>query len=171
VDVHVGEVVDVLRRLSGPFDGIISSFAAMNTFDLPSFVPQAARLLRPGDRLIAHLLSPAHATDGLARRAWRMVRPEQPARTMDVEIGGQRITHWMLPEDELYRRFFAAEFARRRAYALGLVVGRRAEVLLPDAILDTLARFEAQVAIRGPWVSAGRFYVLDLERRPTVGSS
>jgi ubiquinone/menaquinone biosynthesis C-methylase UbiE len=170
VDVHVGDVVEVIRRLSGPFDGIISSFAAMNAFDLPSFATQAARVTRPGGRLVAHVLSPGHAAGGWSKRAWRALRPKRRTETIDVALGGQHVTHVVLPEGELYRRFFAAEFIRRRAYALGIVVGRGVELRLPDAVLDGLARLEARVATRRPWVSAGRFYVLDLERRRTAGS-
>jgi SAM-dependent methyltransferase len=132
VDVHVGDVVEVIGRFSGPFDGMISSFAAMNAFDLPPFASQAARIIRPGGRLVAHVLSPGHAARGWAKRAWRALRPKRRADTIDVALGGQHVTHVVLPEGELYHRYFAAQFIRRRAYALGLVV-RRAPCRAPPA--------------------------------------
>ena len=53
VEVRLGSIDDLAAELSGPFDGIISSFAALNTVNLSALAPQAARLLRPGGRLIS----------------------------------------------------------------------------------------------------------------------
>jgi SAM-dependent methyltransferase len=165
VDVQLGEAVEVARRLPGPFDGIISSFAAMNTVDMTSFAPEAARLLRPGGRFVAHLLSPAYGAGGLARRAWRALSHSPYDDTILVEIGGRSIPHLVLDQDDFYHRALSAHFMMRDAYALGFLVGRRAERHLPARVLDGLARLEARVTRPRRLTSAGRFYVLDLERR------
>ncbi|HTB76520.1 MAG TPA: class I SAM-dependent methyltransferase [Polyangiaceae bacterium] len=170
VDVHIGDIAEIVRELTGPFDGIVSSFAALNTVDLPSFVPHAARALRPGGRLVAHLLSPGYGSRG-ARRWWsRAARPSAAlANGTEINIHGRRLAHLVLPGDELYRRFFSFAFARRRAYALGLLVGSPTDERLPERVLDWVAQLEARVSSSEPLTSAGRFYVLDLETRRDAG--
>ena len=61
VTTEVGDIIEVTSRLKGPFDGVVSSFAALNTVDLERFGAVAAGLLRPGGRAILHLLSPGWA--------------------------------------------------------------------------------------------------------------
>jgi len=136
VDTHAGNVVEVVRSLSGPFDGIISSFAALNTVDLASFVPEAARLLRPGGALVAHLLAPGHGFGPVARLL-AIVRPKATIDEVEIDIRGHRLTHRIAPRDELYRRFFDAAFLHRHR-----------------SWLEPLVRV----------TSLGRFYVLDLKR-------
>jgi SAM-dependent methyltransferase len=170
VEVHTGDIADVVRHLAGPFDGIVSSFAALNTVDLPSFVPHAARALRPGGRLVAHLLSPGYGGHGGGRWWSRAARRGAAlADGTEIDIHGRRLAHLVLPEDELYRRFFAVEFTRRRAYALGLFVGSKLEVRLPERVLDRVAQLEARVSRSGRLTSSGRFYVLDLEKCRDAG--
>ena len=137
VDAHTGDVVDVLSRLSGPYDGIVSSFAALNTVDLASFAAEAARLLRPGRPLLAHLLSPAHRQPR-AKRLLSMLRRSPEVSQVRVDIEGHAVMHQLGGPDELFRRFFAAAFVRRRDAWLGFTMAL---------------------------ASGRRFYVLDLERR------
>jgi SAM-dependent methyltransferase len=162
VDVRPGDIGQVMGDLTGPFDGIVSSFAALNTIDLLPFAREAARLVRPGGRLVTHLLAPGYGTRG-PRRWWRAVRPG--SHILDVDVHGHRVEHAVLAPGELYRRVFADEFAYRGAYSLGLLIGRKVERGLPDRLLDIAARFEAHVSRAWPLSSAGRFYVLDVERR------
>jgi SAM-dependent methyltransferase len=161
VDVRIGDATEVIRQLTGRFDGLVSSFAALNTVDLRSLASEAARLLRPEGRLVAHLLSPGHRARGSLRRWWRMVRSSASHREIEVDAHG----HVTLPEDELYRRFFATDFIHRRAYALGLLVGDDVGLRVPERVLDLAARFETRVSGTPALTSAGRFYVMDLERR------
>jgi SAM-dependent methyltransferase len=145
VQTHTGEIVAVLRGLAGPFDGFVSSFAVLNTVDLSSFELEAGRLLRPGGRLVAHLLAPSGGT-GPVRRTFRRGADEEPADEIevDVDIRGHRVSHRIFGPDQLYRRFFEADFLRRRSFVLSLFV---------------------------ELATAGRFYVLDLERRGVAGTN
>jgi ubiquinone/menaquinone biosynthesis C-methylase UbiE len=165
VDVHAGEVTDVMGGLSGRFDGIVSSFAALNTIDLSKFAREASRLLRPGGRLVAHFLSPGHAASSFGR-CWTIVRPGP--RVIEVVIHGHQVTHVLRAAGEIYRPAFAADFVRRGGYALGLLIGRGVARRLPQRLLDVTARFEAKISTVWPLTSAGRFFVLDLERRMLV---
>ena len=70
-----------------------------------------------------------------------------------------------LPAAEVYRRYFADAFVLRGAYALGFLVRRSMETVVPGAILDVLGRVECTLGRVAPLVSRGRFFVLDLERR------
>jgi SAM-dependent methyltransferase len=137
VDARTGDAVTVLRSLAGPFDGIVSSFAALNTIDLESFVPEAARLLRPGAPLVAHLLAPGHGL-GRRERLRSVVQPLVTVDSVEIDIRGHRLMHHVASSRELHRRFFDVSFARKE-----------------KSVLDPLVRL----------ISLGRFYVLDLERR------
>lgn len=162
VDTRTGEITDVIGALNGQFDGVVSSFAVLNTVDLPRFAREAARVIRPGGRLVAHFLSPGHGASSFGR-CWRIVRPGP--RVIEVDIRGHRVTHVLLTAKEIYRHAFAEHFVRREAYALGLFVGRGAARRLPERLVDVTARLEARISSHWPLISGGRFLVLDLERR------
>jgi ubiquinone/menaquinone biosynthesis C-methylase UbiE len=169
VTIHGGDVVEVLRRLEGPFDGLVAAFAVLNTVDLVAFVPEAARLLRPGGRLVAHLLAPGYGA-GPLQKCWRIVRSAVAPARLEVNMQGFRLEHALFGARQLYRRFFAGPFALRSAYGLGLLVGAGLQRRLPDGVLDLAARLEARSLTSWPLNAAGRFYVLDLERGPAGAS-
>lgn len=156
VDVRLGDINDLAPALTGPFDGVVSSFAALNTVDLTRFAAAAARLVRPGGRIVCHMLAPGYAAG----------RPDGGAGSAVIDVAGQPLPHLQLPAGQVYRRFFAADFAQRASYALGFLVSRKMEMILPAPALDLLGHIEAIVGAAPPLVSAGRFFVLDLERRP-----
>jgi ubiquinone/menaquinone biosynthesis C-methylase UbiE len=164
VDIRLGRIDEIASELIGPFDGIISSFAALNTVDLSAFAPQAARLLRPGGRLICHLLSTRYGRSTLGRFFGR-APSGSAAEVKTIDVGTESLSHVTLEPDELYRRFFAETFERRRCYALGLLVSGRMDSRLPKPLLDFVGRVEAVIGGAPPLVSRGRFFVLDLERR------
>jgi SAM-dependent methyltransferase len=150
VETRVGDILEVTSSLAGPFDGVISSFAALNTVNLERFSANIARLLRPGGRAILHLLSPGW---GRKHRGWT------------VDIGGRAVVHQCLRAGETYGRFFARDFALRRCYALGLFTRDEIIARVPPAIADVLGRLEARVGALGPLINFGRFFVLDLENK------
>jgi ubiquinone/menaquinone biosynthesis C-methylase UbiE len=162
IDVKRGNIDDLARQLVGPYDGIISSFAALNTVDLSAFAPQAARLLRPGGHLICHMLSTGHGQTVPHRLLGR--RPTTPG-VKSYPVGGASLPHLDIQPDDFYRRFFAGHFDRRRGYALGLFVSGALEARLPAPLLDVLGRIEPIVGAVPAMMSRGRFFVLDLERR------
>jgi SAM-dependent methyltransferase len=148
VETRIGDIVDVTAELGGPFDGALSSFAALNTVDLARFSSILARLVRPGGRVVLHLLAPGR--DGQPRA---------------VDIGGRSVIHQCLTAAQTYQRYFSPQFARRRAYALGFLNRDRIVDRIPARLTDLLGRLEALVGGLGPLVDKGRFFVLDLERR------
>src|SRR5438105_8323601 len=54
VEAHVLDIADLSSLGPQQFDGLISAFAALNTIDLSRFAEDAARLVRPGGRLVLH---------------------------------------------------------------------------------------------------------------------
>jgi SAM-dependent methyltransferase len=141
VDVRVGDAAALARTLPGGFAGMISSFAALNTIDLPALAESAERLVRPGGRLVFHLLAP------------------RPA--LVVQIGQTSVPHQCPSPEALEAPFAARGFRRRACYGLGFLVRRPMERWLPTFVTAPLGRLEA--AIGAP--RRGRFFVLDLERR------
>jgi ubiquinone/menaquinone biosynthesis C-methylase UbiE len=141
IDVRVGDASALARTLPAGFAGMISSFAALNTIDLPALAESAQRLVRPGGRLVFHLLSP---------------RPE-----LVVQIGATAVPHQCPTPEAVEAPFAARGFRRRACYGLGFLVRRRMERWVPTALTAALGRLEA--ALADP--RRGRFFVLDLERR------
>ncbi len=170
VDARVLRIEDLGSLESGSFDGLISAFAALNAVDdLGPFATSAARLVRPGGRVVLHVLNRfslwewlGHAARGnllAARRVGRM-------RTRDFTIGGHTVPHKLYYSAQAYRRYFALDFKLRKAYALGALRPPHTVRRVPGGIVGGLEYLDVRT---GGWPllqNAGRFFVLDLERRP-----
>jgi SAM-dependent methyltransferase len=156
--------------LGGPFEGVISTFAGLNTAtDLAGFARGAAGLLEPGGVLFVHLLNRWPVAE-LARRfrhrglvpgcaglaaAWRGARR--------VEIGGVAVPHRLSSPRRLYRGFFARQFILRRLSGQG--------VLRPvdDPAGERWERWEGRL---GAWPLSrclGTFFTLEMRRRAGGG--
>jgi SAM-dependent methyltransferase len=165
VSVHIGDVMDLAPGLEGPFAGIVSSFAALNTVNLATFAQTAGRLLRPGGRLVCHMLSPGNFSRWIVWPRKSGTDASSLADRRTVHVGGKKLVHLNLSAAEVYSRFFAANFVVRAAYGLGLLVRGALQRWLPAPALPALARIDCLIG-RVPFlVSSGRFFVLDLERR------
>jgi len=133
--------------LAGPFDGIVSTFAGLNTApDLAGFAREAARLMRmtrPGGVLFLHVLNR---------------RPGSP-RYRTVRIAGIDVPHRLWSPDEL-ARVFAADFSLSRISGQGIL--RSVDDPLKYVGRD---RWERAVS-RWPLVRGlGTFFSLEMRRR------
>lgn len=166
IDARVGDAADLSAWPDGAFDGIVSAFAGLNTVDLERFAAEADRVLRPGGRMVLHLLAPGgfwSVVRPLVRLRWREAREVARRRELTTEISGASVRLLLLPPLDTYRRWFAGRFALRRAYSLGFLWPRRANALLPFRLRRALGGLEP---LLGAWPglrSAGRFSVLELE--------
>ena len=162
----LGEMNEALAALPGPFDGIVSSFAALNMVALDEFAGVAARLVRPGGHLVCHMLAPGYHGHRLAlllTSAGRLKRG-QP-RPIQVRLADQRIAHSNFDPRDVYDRFFAASFARSACHAVGLLVSPAMERRASRRLLDLLGAGEAVLGRVPALLACGRFFVLDLVRR------
>ena len=167
VDVRVGDAADLSAWADGAFDGIVSAFAGLNTVDLERFAAEAERVLRPGGRMVLHLLAPGGVWPllrHLARlhliEAWKVAG----RRELVTEISGRPIRLSLLPPRETYRRWFSRAFTLERAYSLGFLWPRSANSRLPGHVRRALGGLEPGLGglpfLRG----AGRFFVLELQK-------
>jgi SAM-dependent methyltransferase len=151
------------------FDGIISAFAGLSTApDLAPFAADAARLLRPGGRMLVHLLNRFSLWEWLLRVThgqWAAARRLGRQRERDFTIGGQPVRHYLWSPSKAYQRFFARDFALSRAYSLGVLRPPHTLRRLPPAATSRLGVLEQRVNGRRPFVNWGRFFVLELARR------
>ena len=167
VDARVGDAADLSAWPDGVFDGIVSAFAGCNTMDLGRFAAEAERVLRPGGRMLLHLLAPAGVwtvARPLVRLRWREAREMARRRELTAEIAGSSVRLTLLPPLDTYRRWFAQAFTLRRAWSLGFLWPRRANALLPFFLRRLLGGIEP---VLGGWPllrGAGRFFVLELEK-------
>ncbi|HEX5416393.1 MAG TPA: class I SAM-dependent methyltransferase [Chloroflexota bacterium] len=151
------------------FDGIISSFAGLNTApDLRPFAADAARLLRPGGRMVLHLLGGFSLWEWLgllAHGQWQAAAKLGRQNERSFPIGGQVVRHYLADPDATYRDCFARSFRLRRADSLGCLHPPANLRRVPRPLVTALSRVEPVVAGRRPFLNWGRFFVLDLERR------
>jgi 2-polyprenyl-3-methyl-5-hydroxy-6-metoxy-1,4-benzoquinol methylase len=153
--------IEELGQLHGTFDGAISSFAALSTVDLARFANDAARLVQ--GRMVLHLLNRFSLWEWLGA-----LRDRQPgsrsAQTRIFTIGGQPVHHRLYFPGEAYR-MFATEFRLRSAYSLGALRPPHTVQRVPSRLVESLEWLDVRLGALPGLRDAGRFFVLDLERR------
>lgn len=169
LDAHVLPIQDLSRLAAEHFDGLISAFASLSTLpDLEEFANNAARLVKPHGRLVLHLLNRFSLWEWLgylARGNWPAARQVGRMRARQFTIGGLVVPHRLYYAEELYQQAFAQRFALRDAYALGALRPPHTVHRLPASLVHGLEWLDVR---SGRWPllrHAGRFFVLDLERR------
>lgn len=168
IEARVGDAADLSAWPDGSFDGIVSAFAGLNTIDLERFAAEAERVLRPGGRMVLHLLAPGGlwaVLRPLARLRWREARDAMRRRELRTEIAGAPIRLSLSPPLETWRRWFGA-FHLRRAWSLGFLWPRSANAWLPVPLRRALGTIEPVLGGLPGLRRAGRFFVLELEKGP-----
>jgi SAM-dependent methyltransferase len=151
LELRVGDLAELDGYASESFDAVISSFAVLNTVeDLEGLAAAAARVLRPGGRMVLHLLAPG----GLWERQKQV-----------VTICGRPVRHRLLSAGEAGRRF-AGPFRPHRVYGLGFLWPRAVGRWIPLPVARLLGHLEARLGTAAPFLDWGRFFVLDLEKAP-----
>ena len=176
VEVDVLDIGELACLPASEFDGIISSFAALNTLPtLAQFATEAARLLWPHGRLILHLLNRSSLWEwtGLVAHG-RWVEARQLGRRQErvFGIGGQPVQHYMPRADDAYARYFAPHFQLCHAYGLGITRPPSPIRHVPAGALAALGRLDALIGPYHPCIDWGRFIVLEMVKdggdAPTV---
>jgi SAM-dependent methyltransferase len=172
VEARQLDAADLDQLPANSADGVISAFAALSTApDFGAFARDAARLLRPGGRLVVHLLNRFSLWEwlGLVRRG-QMHAPRALAQQRDrtFVIGGRPVLHRLYFAREAYARFFAPEFRLRRAYGLGALRPPHTVQRLPSPLVQSLEWLDVRVGGMPPFVNLGRFFVLEMEKRASA---
>jgi SAM-dependent methyltransferase len=171
IDSYVMEIEALANLREEPFDGIISAFASLNSLrDLRGFADDAARLVRPGGHLVLHMLNRFSLWEFFGcvwRGDFRGARLVGRERQRRFVIGGQPVEHQVYFPHEAHAPF-RADFLLKEAYGLGAVRPPHTVRRMPDQVVSALEwadlRFGGLPLLR----DAGRFFVLDLERRPLL---
>ncbi len=170
VDARVLSISELHALRGERFDGLVSAFAGLNTLpDLHQFAADASQLVEPGRRLILHLLNRFSLWEWLgyvSHADWRDAREVGRRRTRAFTIGGQSVPHTVYFAREAYERFFHHNFALREVYALGSLRPPHTVHRIPARVVHTLEQLDVRVRHWRLLKNAGRFWVLDLERRP-----
>jgi SAM-dependent methyltransferase len=169
IQSRVARIQDLASLDEGPFDGIVSAFASLSTLpDLAGFAADAARLVRPGGRLVLHMLNRFSLWEWLgyvARHNWQATRNAGRHRNRTFLIGGEAVWHTMYFADEAYRGFFREGFSKRAEYGLGALRPPHTVRRVPSPIVAALEQLDVRLGGLPLVRHAGRFFVLDLERR------
>ena len=171
VDARVLSITELGTLRGERFDGLVSAFAGLNTLpDLHQFAADASQLVKPGGRVILHLLNRFSLWEWLgyvSHANWRAARDVGRRRTRAFTIGGRRVPHHRVLRPRSVRAFFpphlrAARRVRPRQPAPAAHGPPHSRAGRPHLErLDTRTRHWPLLK------NAGRFWVLDLERRPT----
>ncbi len=145
------------------FDGVISTFAGLNTSpDLRPFAASAAQLLRPGGLLFIHVLNRYPWLDmarHLAKFRWRETWNTLTKARRDIQLGNVVVPHYFYSPLPLYRNTFAAHFRLSRLSGQGFI---RPVAVSWGASLDSLDEI---LGSRFPFSSLSSFFSLELVRR------
>ncbi|MBZ5587489.1 MAG: class I SAM-dependent methyltransferase [Acidobacteriia bacterium] len=173
VSTCVADSAELAGFRPGAFDGIVSGFAGISTLpDLSRFASGAARLLRPGGRMLLHLLGRFSLWEWLghlANRRWSDAARLRRNAERSFAVAGHALRHYPHLPCEAYRRYFAPGFALRRSYSLGALRPPTGVRLIPPRVAVGLGWLEARLRSRRPVLDWGRYFVLDLERRDDAG--
>ncbi|MDX1664072.1 MAG: class I SAM-dependent methyltransferase [Candidatus Promineifilaceae bacterium] len=154
------------------FDGIISTFAVLNTVaDLHPFAANAAGLLRPEGRLIIHLLNRFSVWEWIRALRHGPVAPSRFSHSQRTFIvGGEPLLHHLYTADEAYRRFFAPHFVLCERYGMGVLRPPPTLRFASGSGVALVGRLERWLRRYRPFCNWGRFFVLDLQKRPRAAS-
>jgi SAM-dependent methyltransferase len=170
VQARVLRIQELADLQKGPFDGIVSAFASLSSLpNLTGFASDAARLVRPGGRVVLHMLNRFSLWEWLgyvARRDWHSARWVGALRKRTFLIGGEAVDHSLYFANEAYRPF-AQDFVLRASYGLGALRPPHTVRRIPAPIVTALERLDVRLGGLPLLKHAGRFFVLDLQRRPT----
>jgi SAM-dependent methyltransferase len=170
-DIHA-EVLDIgqigARFQSGEFDGIISCFGSLNTqASLGTFAADASELLRPGGRMIIHILNGWSIWEWASltsRGKWKAACALGRQRERDFEIGGVTVTHFVENPGDEYMAYFEGQFRLRSMYGLGIFRPPAPSSVFQPRMLDLLERADILAGRYRPFRGWARFTVLELEK-------
>lgn len=152
------------------YDGIVSGFGALNTVVLDRFAPASARLLKPGGRMLLHLVGPCSVWERLyllssGKFSDALHLGEQESRTF--EISGIPVMHTVLPPAEMFNRYFSSYFELDACFGMG-VLRPPPHIRVPPALLSILTLLERSLRHVAFARNGGRFYLLDLKLRDSA---
>ncbi len=146
-----------LAECEGKFDGAISTFGGLNTIDDPSRLARdLAGCVKPRGRVILHALNDFCLWQAVVRLMGR-----GGIRDGELRVGELCVQHRLLKPSQM-RQAFALHFALRQVYGLS-TISAPALVARTPRWAHLILQLDGAV---GRWlVSAGDFFVMDLERR------
>jgi SAM-dependent methyltransferase len=169
VEAQLLRIEDLRSLGTERFDGLVSAFASLNSLpDLLGLADDTARLVRPGGRMILHMLNRFSQWEWLgylARHDLPAARRVGRDDTRQFVIGGVSVRHRVYHWREAVEPFAHGAFQVRGCYGLGALRPPHTVTRIPRLLVSALEWLDLRV---GGWPAVrdrGRFFVLDLERR------
>lgn len=169
VDARVADLRELNDWPAERFGGIISTFASLNMVSsLAGFSVSAARLLKPGGRMVLHLSNRFCLHEFLrlaARGHWAEARRLTRDGVRSFTMAGRPMEIYLSSPWQTYAWFFEPDFELTAMYGLGIVRPHADPPYIPAAALRALGRIERPIRSRPPFAGWGRFFVLELSKR------
>lgn len=173
VEARVHDASKPLPWAPESFDGIVSTFAGLNTVrPLRDFAADAHRVLKPHGRILVHMVAPSGIWSRLyliVRLRWREARALKRRRQYGKSISGRVVQHQVFPAAEVYHEFFRPHFDLRRSYGLGFLWPQRLGRWLPVPIAYLGGLAETCLGRLNICADCGRFLVLEMEKKASAG--
>jgi hypothetical protein len=167
IKTYVLETTELRSWSPQCFDGILSAFAGLNTVaDLSEFAASAAHLLRPGGRMLLHILNRFSLWEWLglvAHSQWSAAQHLGQQHERTFVIGGEPVKHTLYLPKEVYR-FFANHFRLCRSYSLGALCPPPDRPRIQPSLQFALGKLDRYVGAYPPFLNWGRFFVLELAK-------
>ncbi len=122
--------------------------------------------------MLLHMLNQFSLWEWLAllkSRRWSESRALGRSSERDFVIGGITVRHYLHQPDALYRGVFADRFTLEHAYGLGCLRPPHTVKAIPLPIVGALEALDNCFGGHRPLRDHGRFFVLDLSKRPDRG--
>ena len=170
IDARVMDASDLSSLPGHCFAGIVSAFAGLNTLtDLHDFARDASRVLAPNGRMILHLLNRFSLWEWLTlglHGDWNAAKTLSHASERYFTIGGISVRHRLYTPLDAYGQYFSSSFTLRAAYSVGSLRPPHTLRAVPPHMVRLLGALELTLARRRPLLNLGRFFVLELVKRP-----
>ena len=142
----------------GEFDGVISTFAGLNTIEnMPRLASDLAACVKPRGRVVLHALNAFCLWESVAN-----LLQHRGKRDGALRVGVESIPHRLYNPYTLWQSSFAPYLKLRQVYGLSLIAAPALVKRWPNF---APALFRMDLLLGNLIPIAGDFFVMDLERR------
>jgi len=157
IEFQQGDLTQLEGLPNDHFDGVVSSFAALNTVDdWPQWQRQVNAILKPKAQIVFHMLNAGDIWQDSERR-------QQTER--EIAINGQPVRHYFHNANQLYHDILAENFNLKYSCQFSFLLPYAKRYRLPSWINLALGELENLIGRLSNFEQTGRFVLMRLQKR------